>query len=83
MRERVQCHFSLIVLEIGNTQTTFPAAFCDNLCCGLILQGVVIYEFEHVIEFGGKVKRWGRGDGRMLAELNCLRHKPEEPGLAR
>jgi hypothetical protein len=78
-------HISLIFHRIGNTQTTFPAAFCDSLCCDLTLQGVVnvIYEFEHVIEFGGKVKRWGRGDGRMLAELNCLRHKPEEPGLAR
>jgi hypothetical protein len=50
------CHqtFFLIVLEIGYTQTAIPAAFCGALCCGLMLQGVVIYEFEHVIEFGGK-----------------------------
>ncbi len=69
MREIVYCvHISLIFLGIENTQTTFPAAFCDALCFGLMLQAVVIYEFEHVIEFGGKWRdggrrRWGVWEG--------------------
>jgi hypothetical protein len=51
--------------------------YTDDLSCsvlrfsffwGLMLQGVVIYEFEHVIEFGGKWRdggagRWGVGGG--------------------